>query len=505
MKLRPVNLRTICAKSLLGTDAFDAYKHYLGIHFRERELECVAALTDKLANDIDLSEFFLGFCIPQINKEFDLLRFCDDIIVNIELKNGEKKESEIEEQLQKNEYYLNGFEGERIPVLFTYRVDTDQLFELVDGKLRSGDWHKLSELLQVSPEMIPSIESMCVPAKYLVSPFNTTSKFLSKQYFLTQRQQEIKLKIVTGSEKQFSIRGNAGTGKTLLVYDIAQTLMNQGKKVVICHCGYLNEGQLNLQRHGWNIVDLKNTKRLIESKLDEYDIIIIDEIQRIKKTRLENLFLKFKSFSGKVVLSGDPKQFLHTSENGDSSFKYIESQVDKSVQFTLTDKIRSNENVAAFIKRLFDKKASIGKASITADDIFIEYFDNKSDAISYANHLSANGWTVITQTSSLYNHEFYTEFDNSPQMLNAHHAIGQEFNNVATFIGPNYKYEGNKLIGYQTYYSSPKMLFENVTRTRTKLCLIIIDNIPVLMNVLDILNDYTKDSLPMKVSNRRAE
>lgn len=53
--------------------------------------------------------YFLGYSIKQISKEFDLLRFSDDIVINIELKSeldkfeGIKK---IEKQMEQNNYYL---------------------------------------------------------------------------------------------------------------------------------------------------------------------------------------------------------------------------------------------------------------------------------------------------------------------------------------------------------------------------------------------------------------
>ena len=55
--------------------------------------------------------FFFGYKIPQIGKEFDLLKITDNACLNIELKSQDVSESKIQEQLKKNEYYLSHSNG----------------------------------------------------------------------------------------------------------------------------------------------------------------------------------------------------------------------------------------------------------------------------------------------------------------------------------------------------------------------------------------------------------
>ena len=53
--------------------------------------------------------FFVSYSILQIGKEFDLLRFGDDYILNIEIKSELKiahKEQKILNQMRRNQYYL---------------------------------------------------------------------------------------------------------------------------------------------------------------------------------------------------------------------------------------------------------------------------------------------------------------------------------------------------------------------------------------------------------------
>ena len=57
----------------------------------------------------DYDSYFVSYSIKQIGKEFDLLRFGDELILNIELKSELKianKLEKIRKQMEVNHYYL---------------------------------------------------------------------------------------------------------------------------------------------------------------------------------------------------------------------------------------------------------------------------------------------------------------------------------------------------------------------------------------------------------------
>lgn len=69
--------------------------------------------------------------------------------------------------------------------------------------------------------------------------------------------------------------------------------------------------------------------------------------------------------------------------------------------------------------------------------------------------------------------------------------MGQEFDKVATFIGPNFCYNeqtGKLISSKKIYYPAVQTLLENVTRAKNKLCLIIFDNVEVFERCLKIIN-----------------
>src|SRR5690625_5123152 len=79
----------------------------------------------KSANVNKLNEFYIGFKINQFNKEFDLLRFGLDNIINIEVKKKSTLER-VEKQLRQNRYYLS-FIGKEV-YSFTYLSEEDSFY-----------------------------------------------------------------------------------------------------------------------------------------------------------------------------------------------------------------------------------------------------------------------------------------------------------------------------------------------------------------------------------------
>ena len=125
--MRSVNLLSIIqAFKSLDKVQFSKMMCYYGIDtkkgIRDYELNCIEALVDELVNDIDnisvVDNYYIGFSIPQIGKEFDLLRFGKDNIINVELKTDSTIEK-IHQQQVRNYYYLK-FLGKEINIFTMY-------------------------------------------------------------------------------------------------------------------------------------------------------------------------------------------------------------------------------------------------------------------------------------------------------------------------------------------------------------------------------------------------
>ena len=91
-----------------------------------------------------------------------------------------------------------------------------------------------------APDYEGDIADLFQAELYLISPLTEPERFLKKEYFLTSQQRDIErqiLKRIRGERKgYFWFSGLPGTGKTLLLYDIAMKLSVR-QKVCIIHCG----------------------------------------------------------------------------------------------------------------------------------------------------------------------------------------------------------------------------------------------------------------------------
>lgn len=489
--LKRVNIQSLLqAKDSLKEDGFKGFLKHYGIEIKNAEIEDLRSLAKVMIDNRcgigALDRFYVGYKIPQIGKEFDLLRIGRKCIINVELKCN-CPEDQIKKQLIRNKYYLS-FIGRDV-FSFTFVSESQELYFLENGEqLKKIMVEHLVELLvkqDIDDTEVP--DSLFDPSDYLVSPFNSTNKFLAGEYFLTHQQEDVKNQIIDSikslpAAKFISIIGGAGTGKTLLTYDIAKHLIDSKRKSLIIHCGQLNEGHTKLILNGWVITPIKSYGN---HDFANYDLVIIDEAQRIYPHQLDAIIEKATLAKCCCIFSHDKLQTLANWEEARDVSAKIGS-INQIIQYKLSEKIRTNKEIAAFIKMLFNNKRSIPLSS--NHNIEISYFNTDEDAKDYLDALDESKWEVLRFTPSLYNkerHENYSEASNKT----SHEVIGQEFDGVAVTIDRYFSYDGNGdlIYGGGAYYAPRKMLFQNITRARKKLHLVIIGNEELLNRCIAIL------------------
>ncbi len=476
----------------LSPELFKAFLEYHSIEIKQDEINDLQSLVTYLQTlnvKVDLfDKFFIGFKIPQIGKEFDLLRINNDTIVNIELKKSSTPEK-IKKQLLRNKYYLSFLNKEIYG--FTYVSSENKLYSLDYNQnvIELNIKQLVAVLISQKVSSIKKIESYFNPSNYLVSPFNSTEEFIKGKYFLTNHQEKIKNQIIgqlsSANHSIFAIKGKAGTGKTLLTYDIANEASKQNE-VLIIHCGYLNEGHVSLRdNYLWNIV---SAKYLMNQDFSKYSLIIIDEAQRIYKPQLVHAISEISRLSKKCIFSYDGQQTLRRGEIVNN----VEEQIEKAVTvkpFELKSKIRTNKEVASFVYGLFDKGRPIKENSFS--NIKLNYFDNYEEAKLYMKQLNVEEWKIINYTPSTVHTLPYEQHQIEEEKDNAHTVIGQEYDNVVAVIDEYFYYKGNNLSTRQyrnrPYYHPTKMLFQIVSRTRIGLNIIIIKNEEILSRCLEIM------------------
>ena len=163
----------------------------------------------------------------------------------------------------------------------------------------------------------------------------------------------------------------------ITIYDIAKQLKEKGKKALIIHCGYLNDGQEELRSNGWEITPIKHYS---QAQFIDYDLVIIDEAQRLRSYQLNEFIEKIKVNKGRCLFSYDKLQTLANWEEERDISAQINS-IESIVKYKLSDKIRTNKEIAVFIKMLFNRNRVL---TITnKNNIEINYFNSTKDAKSY--------------------------------------------------------------------------------------------------------------------------
>lgn len=238
--MKPRNLISVFqGDAVVEATGMDVDKRFIALKKHEiRNMKSFCAIMASAGCTIGhFDGFFVSYTIAQIGKEIDLLRFGNEYILNIEIKSELKiaqKELKILKQMRENHYYLK-FLGKPMRI-FTY-VENDGFYHYDDVhdsvvKVQAEIVANCMQKQTVDYTIDPDKEF--VPSNYLISPFNSTEQFIAGEYFLTSAQQKIKDEI--RSELAlcpfmfFCISANAGTGKTLLMYDVAKEQIATVKK-----------------------------------------------------------------------------------------------------------------------------------------------------------------------------------------------------------------------------------------------------------------------------------
>ena len=291
----------------------------------------------------------------------------------------------------------------------------------------------------------------------------------------------------------FTIKGGAGTGKTLLVYDIARELTEKGEKVLVIHCGNLNEGQQELnEKKILNIIPIKKVKISYKEfdikgfDFEQYSIVILDETQRVNLSQLKYIIESIFEAKKKCIFSLDPKQCLKKGEINNSIESYLDEKTN-TLKFELTNNIRTNEELLVFIKSIFHNRPDFQKKEYK--NVSINYFDDYSLVKNYLTN--PNVWKIINFTPSTQEKYEYDDY-NIEGEVNSHNVLGQEIDNVAVVIDDTFSYNSTKELSVRNenkyFYDKLGMLYQNITRARKKLNVVIVNNQEVLSRCLEVLN-----------------
>lgn len=462
---------------------------------KKHEIASLRRLTDALiSNKIDIDEldgFFFGFHIPRIGKEFDLLKFTCDSVLNIELKSQAVPKKQIEEQLKKNKHYLAHLGKKEL--LYTVVTDTMICYKLTDdAKLKRANMSEIAESVhEFKHGYLTDIDSMFRASEFLVSPLGTPEKFINGEYFLTQAQEQIKKALLStvlslDSSGFISLTGRPGTGKTLLIYDMAKELSKKGDALII-HCGGLIDGQkkLNQEMNGLCVMSHSDIVSVLSKALSS-KFILIDEAHRMDPDAFEKICELTKEHGKICIFSSDPSQIISKSEIKSSIYRKIRA-LPLRAEYKLSERIRANKELVSFINAVRDLKR-IQNVKTDMSNITLSYAQNTNEAKEMISYFRKNGYVFINYPKSGNAPCPYSEYEDD---YDAHHVIGQEFDNVLLLMDDSFYYDkSKKLQGIpcpDPEYLYPNLFYQGISRVREKIAVLVVGAPKLFSDITTIL------------------
>lgn len=434
------------------------------LKMRTWEINSMRALVDQLEKympEVYRLRLFYSFQILRLGKEFDLLQVKENQIVNIELKSGAVSEDAIRRQLIQNRYYL-AILGRPVRS-YTYISSQNRLVRLTNhDHIVEAEWEQLcAELQEKSADFSGDLEDLFQAEWYLISPLTQPERFLKKEYFLTAQQKDIErqilksIRIKRGGYYHFS--GLPGTGKTLLLYDIAMKLSGR-QMVCIIHCGASGQEWKRLHERLRRIVWVSDSQITAEMRLDEYGTVLVDEAHLLDKETLENIV----EAAGKrpVIFTSDCEDQL-SPEEVDQSVKLGIAKLPEIQTFRLTNRIRTNEEISSFVQNMMhipDYKSGRRFPHVT-----VFYANDDQEAANLIQDAKKQGYQHLLESE----------------------VAEKAYDSVAIILDGNYFYDSKKYL--RSKKRTVRNLFHQLNSAKEKLMLIVKDNEPFYAMLLGLL------------------
>ena len=492
---RPINIYAL--SRIHERDAFNILERHNSRYLepkrtQEHEMESLRLLADEfMRNGLTVAEmdgFFFSYHIPHIGKEFDLIKFTAKACLNIELKSSSVSKEQIADQLRKNRYYL-GHLGKRI-LLYTVVTNTLNCYklslndELVPVKI--GEVVKAVRMVADGYE--ESIDNLFRASDYLVSPVNTPTRFIQGEYFLTQAQALIKKNVLNDADAAlgcafFHLTGKPGTGKTLLLYDLAKTLARTGNTLLV-HCGKLSRGHERIAKE-ISQLDIVSSSEL-KSSLSDYNYILVDEAHRMLPKEFDFVVDSVRKNSQICVWSTDPEQVLTTTQKEYDIAGRIH-RLPPDAEYTLSEKIRTNVEMSSFITCLRNLKQ---KSKLKSDyaDVDVCYANSTQEAQYLLEYYRSREYVFINYTKPEYEQSPYAAYEED---FDTEHVIGQEFDKVVMLMDASFYYDADGMLQGIPHpdpdYLYPNLFYQGVTRVREKLALIVVNAPELFGKIASIL------------------
>lgn len=438
------------------------------LKIRSWELDSMKALVhqlEKYMSDVYALRFFYSFQIPRLGKEFDLLQIKDSQIVNVELKSGAVSDEAIRKQLIQNRYYLSVL-GKPIQS-YTYISSQNRLVRLTKhDRIVDAEWERLClDLQKAGIDYEGDIEELFRAELYLISPITDPVRFLKKEYFLTSQQRDIERKILRELRAKrsgyFWFSGLPGTGKTLLLYDIAMKLSVR-HRVCMIHCEEAEDKWKILHERLRRIEFLSDSQLMEQLKFEQYSGILVDEAHLLSPEKLQHLLECSKNQP--VIFSSDSEEIISPEEVDRTNIEMLKTLPDIKT-FRLTNRIRMNEELSTFILNMMHLPERRNQRRYP--HISVVYANDEKEAEILLKDYIRRGYLYLTEKLELKNRE-----------------------KIVLLLDERYYYDESgylrTLCHNESENSYVRAIFHRLNQAKEKIALIIKNNEQVYSKILDL-------------------
>ena len=429
-----------------------------------------------------LDGFYFSYTIAHISKEFDLLKISGDgeCILNIELKSEDIETDRIARQLAQNRYYLSHISTSIYS--FTYVMQTNTLYSYNDkGHLRVCEAEELAEIL-CRPAFRSYVEKdldlYFRAADYLIAPAAMPEKYLQGNYFLTNQQAEFRRRILAelqdaqDDEKQplITVTGTAGTGKTLLLFDLAMALSRR-RKVLLLIAGRMQEGHKVINERLRNVTICPAHEF---AGTEECAYLLVDEANRIHDPVMDRIIAYISMKKVPCIMAYDPRQLPDLSEIAAEIDERIEDMSTLRLEFT--GNIRINRPVYSFLRTLFRGKERPARVDYGCIDVL--FAGTREEADTILSYYIDRRYAAIALPGGM----------RTQKGLGAEEIVGLEFDSVVMCLDTRFCYNEEQHLKArgEDAEEALRLLYEGISRTREKLCLIVMENEALFAQILSI-------------------
>ncbi len=452
-------------------------------------LKAFAAHLGSVADNAPGLDFYYSFTLPKLGKEFDLLRINESIVVNIELKSGNVTDDTIKRQLLQNRHYL-AMLGRSI-YSYTFVSETERLLRLSNaGRLVDAGWEELSAVLGKQGDCFDGeIEELFKEDRFLISPLTDPGRFLRQEYFLTAQQNDIKNQILKQIKKSrtegglFTAQGFTGlpgTGKTLLLYDLAMQLSRHDRVCVIhpgLHTGELEQLDERLKRIDFYCGDIEKA----EFKY-AYTALLVDEGHRLTLGMLQRILALSEEWRAPVIFSYDAEEPVALPERKLHGAEMIEA-LPGFVKHKLTNRIRLNKELSSFITCTMCVKGKGFRSDYP--NVSLAYAGNEAEAEALLKGFTEQGYIFIRDESV-----YGGSSEKRGGEIEAQDTDCKEFDKIVMLADDSFYYdEGGYLRSNDERPDDARVtnLFHGLNRAKHKIAVIVKDNLELFDRLLGVL------------------